>query len=182
MRTPVQNNSSLAKHRTSQLPNAILSRVMCSSTPAGRQCLAKRHCSYCVRPKGRSPHLRNGDFVAQSHTPRDSCVRFAAGIADGLAQHSLPGGLLGLTQTGLTPVDRASILAHPLPTLRNLPFRWRQDVPQCYGAIKQLRPTHRQTRPLTPPRGARAISATLQTAAGATCACSRSPSGPRASR
>ncbi len=78
----------LAKHRTSQLPNAILSRVMCSSTPAGRQCLAKRHCSCCVRPKGRSPHLRNGDFVAQSHTPRDSCVRFAAGITAGISRNT----------------------------------------------------------------------------------------------
>src|ERR1700730_7498602 len=57
---------------------------------------------------------RQGHFGAQSHTPRNSCVRFAAGVAAGLAQHSPPGGLLGLTCAGLSPADRASFLAHPL--------------------------------------------------------------------
>ena len=61
---------------------------------------------------------RKGYFEAQSHTPRNSCVRFAADVTAGLAQHSLPGGSLRLTWTGLPPVDRASFLAHPLPTLR----------------------------------------------------------------
>src|SRR6266702_7574647 len=61
---------------------------------------------------------RQGHFGAQSHTPRNSCVRFAAGVAAGLAQHSLPGGALRPTWAGLSPVDRASFLAHPLPTLR----------------------------------------------------------------
>src|ERR1700730_16384044 len=60
---------------------------------------------------------RQGHFGAQSHTPRNSCVRFAAGVAAGLAQHSPPGGLLGLTCAGLSPADRASFLAHPLPAL-----------------------------------------------------------------
>src|SRR5437773_11872900 len=63
---------------------------------------------------------RQGHFGAQSHTPRDSCVRFAAGVAAGLAQHSPPGGLLGLTCAGLAPADRASFLALPLPALRAL--------------------------------------------------------------
>src|SRR6266702_5932875 len=62
---------------------------------------------------------RQGHFGAQSHTPRNSCVRFAAGVAAGLAQHSPPGGLLGLTWAGLSPADRASFLAHPLPALRS---------------------------------------------------------------
>src|SRR5258708_38022835 len=61
---------------------------------------------------------RQGHFGAQSHTPRNSCVRFAAGVAAGLAQHSPPGGLLGLTWAGLSPADRASFLALPLPALR----------------------------------------------------------------
>src|SRR6266700_5200533 len=60
---------------------------------------------------------RQGHFGAQSHTPRNSCVRFAAGVAAGLAQHSPPGGLLGLTWAGLSPADRASFLAHPSPAL-----------------------------------------------------------------
>src|SRR6266702_1899379 len=63
---------------------------------------------------------RQGHFGAQSHTPRNSCVRFAAGVAAGLAQHSLPGGALRPTWAGLSPVDRASFLAHPLPTLQCL--------------------------------------------------------------
>src|SRR5206468_10765102 len=62
---------------------------------------------------------REGYFGAQSHTPRDSCVRFAAGVAAGLAQHSLPGGSLRPTWAGLPPADCASFLAHPLPTLRS---------------------------------------------------------------
>src|SRR6266702_877443 len=61
---------------------------------------------------------RQGHFGAQSHTPRNSCVRFAAGVAAGLAQYSPPGGLLALTWAGLSPADRASFLAHPLPALR----------------------------------------------------------------
>src|ERR1700676_3178169 len=65
---------------------------------------------------------RQGHFGAQSHTPRNSCVRFAAGVAARLAQHSPPGGLLGLTCAGLSPADRASFLAHPLPALHTLSF------------------------------------------------------------
>lgn len=46
-------------------------------------------------------------FVAQSHTPHDSCVRFATAVADGHA-HSLPGGLLwpylGRTIRPVSPV------------------------------------------------------------------------------
>src|SRR6266481_2321230 len=60
---------------------------------------------------------RQGHFGAQSHPPRDSCVRFAADVAAGLAQHSPPGGLLSLTCAGLSPADRASFLALPLPAL-----------------------------------------------------------------
>src|SRR5258708_4663627 len=56
---------------------------------------------------------RQGHFGAQSHTPRNSCVRFAADVTAGLAQHSPPGGLLGLTWAGLSPADRASFLDAP---------------------------------------------------------------------
>src|SRR6266478_4238212 len=70
---------------------------------------------------------RQGHFGAQSHTPRDSCVRFAADVAAGLAQHSPPGGLLSLTCAGLSPADRASFLALPLPALR--PLRGAREWP-----------------------------------------------------
>src|SRR5882757_3303000 len=62
---------------------------------------------------------RQGHFGAQSHTPRNSCVRFAAGVTAGPAQHSPPGGLLGLTCAGLSPADRARFpgrtFARPTP-------------------------------------------------------------------
>src|SRR6266540_5680239 len=51
-------------------------------------------------------------FRGSIHTPRNSCVRFVAGVAAGLTQHSLPGGSLRLTWAGLPPADRASFLAH----------------------------------------------------------------------
>src|SRR6266700_7792504 len=60
---------------------------------------------------------RQGYFGAQSHTPRNSCVRFAAGVTAGLAQHSPPGGSLRPTWAGLSPADCASLLDAPLPTL-----------------------------------------------------------------
>src|SRR6266511_904181 len=54
-------------------------------------------------------------FRGSIHTPRNSCVRFVAGVAAGLTQHSLPGGSLRLTWAGLPPADRASFLAHLHP-------------------------------------------------------------------
>src|SRR5256885_5322470 len=63
---------------------------------------------------------REGYFGAQSHTPRNSCVRFAAGVTAGLAQHSPPGGSLRPTWAGLSPADCASLLDAPLPTLQEI--------------------------------------------------------------
>src|SRR6266567_7038768 len=68
---------------------------------------------------------RQGYFGAQSHTPRNSCVRFAAGVTAGLAQHSPPGGSLRPTWAGLSPADCASLLAHLCP-----PYKSRQSNAQ----------------------------------------------------
>jgi hypothetical protein len=72
--------------------------VMGSLTSAGRQCLACRHCSYCIRSRIRSPPLRLDNYAAQSHTPRTRCVRFVAGVTVGsrntrfqAARYALPG-------------------------------------------------------------------------------------------
>jgi hypothetical protein len=42
------------------------------------------------------------------HNPRNSCVRFVFGVTAASRNTSPPGGLLGLTWTGLAPADRAS--------------------------------------------------------------------------
>src|SRR5215472_3659908 len=55
--------------------NAILLRVICSSTPAGGHGLAWRPYPCCVRLSARSPLLRRTHDEAQSHTPRGRCVR-----------------------------------------------------------------------------------------------------------
>src|SRR6266702_4783635 len=82
-----------------------------------------------------------------SHTPRSSCVRFAAAIAVGLAQHSLPGGALRLTWAGLPPADRASFLALLCPPYaRLLPMGKRR-----FGAGDELQQA-RATLVRLPPR------------------------------
>jgi hypothetical protein len=44
------------------------------------------------------------DFEAQSHGPRARCLRFAAALADGLAQDSLPAGRIP-SPGGFVPQD-----------------------------------------------------------------------------
>jgi hypothetical protein len=85
--------------------DTILVRVMWPSTPAGRQCLAYRHRSCCVRPWRRSPLLRKAHFVAQSHTPRTRCVRFVPGIA--AAHATLATGRLARPYPGRTCTGRS---------------------------------------------------------------------------
>src|SRR6267154_2739198 len=106
---------------------------------------------------------RQGHFGAQSHTPRNSCVRFAAGVTAGLAQHSPPGGLLGLTCAGLSPADRASFLAHPLPALRIAFIRSGSAQPVTRGEYLCVQcgcvlpaPSHRFRRP--PPQTAAMVA------------------------
>ena len=52
-------------------------------------------------------------FVAQSHTPRNSCVRLVAGRRRRLTQHSLPGRLLAIpglmTRVAMSPINRARV-------------------------------------------------------------------------
>src|ERR1051325_4252531 len=95
--------------------SAILLRVTCSSTPAG--CTAPRitvlsmlrsAAKECLRPQ------RDGYFGAQSHTPRSSCVRFVALVTSGSRNTRLQTGSLRLAWAGLSPADRASLLAPSL--------------------------------------------------------------------
>src|SRR6267154_1917677 len=102
---------------------------------------------------------RQGHFGAQSHTPRDSCVRFAADVAAGLAQHSPPGGLLSLTWAGLSPADRASFLALPLPALqippeRNMLYAFSVPVGLCLAVNVRCLTTQRE-RPAAAKNNAR---------------------------
>src|SRR6202166_1827396 len=96
----------IAAGQTWDLPtsDAFLLRVTCSSTPAGRHCLAYRPCSCCVRLFPRSPLLRQTHFVAQSQTPRNCCVRFVAGVTVGSRNTCYRAARYGLTRTGLAPV------------------------------------------------------------------------------
>src|SRR3954452_10111577 len=58
------------------------------------------HGSGSMRPYPRS--MQQGDFVAQSHTPQDCCVRFAVVVAFHAATLAT-GRALPLTRTGLSP-------------------------------------------------------------------------------
>src|ERR1041385_7353764 len=62
----------------------------------------------CLRPQ------RDGYFGAQSHTPRSSCVRFVALVTSGSRNTRLQTGSLRLAWAGLSPADRASLLAPSL--------------------------------------------------------------------
>src|ERR1043166_4794113 len=53
-----------------------------------------------------------------NHTPHAVAVYASWPSLPPVTQHSLPGGSLCLTWAGLSPADRASLLAHPLPTLQ----------------------------------------------------------------
>src|SRR6516165_11930033 len=54
-------------------------------TPAGRQHLAWRCRTCCLRANKDSRPLRYRSFEAQSHTPCNRCVRFATTVASGPA-------------------------------------------------------------------------------------------------
>src|SRR5258705_433060 len=71
--------------RTRDLPSsdAILLRVICSTTPAGRAwprlaALSVLRSTLCTVSAPAMTH-----YGAQSHTPRNRCVRFVAGVAVG---------------------------------------------------------------------------------------------------
>src|SRR5262252_1259873 len=71
--------------RTRDLPSsdAILLRVMCSTTPAGRAwprlaAMSVLRSTGCTVSAPATTH-----YGAQSHTPRTRCVRFVAGVAVG---------------------------------------------------------------------------------------------------
>src|SRR5271166_5726604 len=106
---------SLARPRAKRgLPgsDAILSNVMWPQTPAGRQRLALRRRTYCLR-WWRSPRpLQCKYFEAQSHTPLNHCVRFAMVVTFHSAT-LVTGRALPLTRAGLSPAGSRQLrLAH----------------------------------------------------------------------
>src|SRR6516164_6962523 len=101
--------------RTRDLPGSdtIPLHVMWPWTPAGRQHLAKRCRTCCLRANKDSRPLRCMTFfVAQSHTPCNRCVRFATTVASDPATLATKRTLL-LTWTGLAPAGSHQLcLAH----------------------------------------------------------------------
>ena len=93
--------------------DAIRLHVMWPWTPAGRQHLAKRCRTCCLRANKDSRPLRCMTFfVAQSHTPCNRCVRFATTVASDPATLATKRTLL-LTWTGLAPAGSHQLcLAH----------------------------------------------------------------------
>src|SRR5215471_6535564 len=115
--------------------DAFLLRVTCSSTPAGRHCLAYRPCTCCVRLFPRSPLLRQTHFVARSQTPRNCCVRFVAGVTVGSRNTCYRAARYGLTRTGLAPVGLHQLLLAPseIQARQTCPIVWQKD-----NEIRQL--------------------------------------------
>ena len=63
--------------------------------------------------RSRSPLLRHAYFVARSHTPRNCCVRFVAGVTVGSRNTCYRPARYGLTRTGLAPVGLHQLLLAP---------------------------------------------------------------------
>src|SRR5215813_9885559 len=68
---------------------------------------------------GQTGDLPGNHFVAHSHTPRTSCVRFVFGVAAASRNTRFQAARYGLTCVGLSPTDRASF-AWRLPSLDHL--------------------------------------------------------------
>jgi hypothetical protein len=66
------------------------SRAVLSQTPVGPRCLAFSTPRCCQRSSGRRWPQHLVPFEALSHGSCARCLRFAAAVADGLAQDSLP--------------------------------------------------------------------------------------------
>jgi len=108
--------------RTRDLPSsdAILLRVICSSTPAGRAwprlaALSMLRSTLCTVSAPATYPLRG----SITHPTQPLCT-LRGRRRRRLTQHSLPGCLLGITWVGLSPTDRASFAwrlrrAGPLP-------------------------------------------------------------------
>src|SRR5260370_7012352 len=107
--------------RTRDLPSsdAILLRVICSSTPAGRAwprlaALSVLRSTLCTVSAPATYPLRG----SITHPTQPLCM-LRGRRRRRLTQHSLPGCLLGITWVGLSPTDRASFA-----------WRLRRDGPQ----------------------------------------------------
>src|SRR5208283_5304926 len=101
---------SLARPRAKRgLPgfDAILSNVMWPQTPAGRQRLALRRRTYCLR-WWRSPGPCSVSISRLNPTPRSITVYASPWSSPSTAQHSLPGGRYPLPGPDFHRLDRAS--------------------------------------------------------------------------
>src|SRR5215471_14540716 len=104
-----RHNARDGNGQTRDLPGSdtIPLHVIWPLTPAGRQHLAWRCRTCCLRANKDSRPPRYRSFVAQSHTPCNRCVRFASTVASGHAtlttKRALP-----LTWAGFHRLDRAS--------------------------------------------------------------------------
>src|SRR5215467_2022361 len=114
--------------QTRDLPSsdAILLRVICSSTPAGGHGLAQRPCPCCVRLSARSPLLRRTHYGAQSHTPRNRCVRFVAGVAVGSRNTRFQAACWALPGSDLHRLIAPALLGAFAAWGHELPLRLRQ--------------------------------------------------------
>src|SRR5262249_29379997 len=129
----------MACGQTRDIPrsNAIPLRVMWPSTPAGRQCLAWRHFTCCIRPLRQSLLPRVHHFVAHFHTPPTSCVLFVFGVTAASRNTRFQAARYGLAWVGLAPTDRASF-AWRLPSFDHLvgageKRRWNVDADRLSG-------------------------------------------------
>src|SRR5215813_2121345 len=93
--------------------DTILSRVMCSSTPAGRAMPRIAPLLMLRSPTKTVSAPASRQFRGSiTHPTRLLCMLRGRPHDRYLTQHSPPGGLLGLTWAGLSPADRTSFLAH----------------------------------------------------------------------
>src|SRR5215207_9741204 len=121
---PARTAGIAATGQTWDLPvsDALLLHVICSSTRAGRQCLAIT-APLMWRSAAKSASVPSIRVFPGSIThPMQPLCTLRGSHCCRLAQHSLPGGSLRPTWAGLPPADRASSLALSFahPTLATL--------------------------------------------------------------
>src|SRR6516162_796001 len=97
-----------ASDEISQLPTRSFLRVMWPSTPAGRT-VPRITASHMLRSTMKTVSApASSSFRGSLPHPTQSLCTLRVRRRRRLTQHSLPGGLLGVTWAGLAPADRAS--------------------------------------------------------------------------
>src|SRR5262249_871480 len=125
--------------QTRDLPgsDAIPLHVMWPLTPAGRQHLAWRCRTCCLRANKDSRPPRYRSFEAQSHTPCNRCVRFAVTVTSAHARLPTKRTLLltwgGLGAAGSDQVSLAHLLDHFVGAREQ---RQRHREAECPGSLE----------------------------------------------